>query len=152
MAKLPDAIDLEISELAGIWRDTTNPLAAWRCFVIARQNSRVVPAVIDAEIFRFAETVIAPAGGSVTQKTVAEAWGIATGRKPVMELRNTQRDIAIYLDFWEMRRDGKTRAEAIAALILAHNKTDKTIEGVLNRFSEMHGPGDPFDNPAFRES
>jgi hypothetical protein len=160
MAKLPDPIELEISELAGIWRGTKNPAAAWRCFVLARENGLPVPEVVDAEIMRFAQAVTEPLsvkGGSITQKSVAAAWGVAgQGGKPASELRNARRDPEIWLEYWELRRGGVhpdtalSRNDAISELVNRLNLSPKTIEGILTAFNAKYGPNDPFDEPPFR--
>jgi hypothetical protein len=161
MARLPDPIELEISELAGIFDDTGNPAAAWRAFTLARQHNLPVPASIDAEIVRFAEAVTAPLENgkdTITAASVANAWGIAHGRKPAPELRNARRNIDIWIEYWELRRGGVDpdtalgRDDAIARLVLRYNKTPKLIEGILTAQFEKHGPNDPFAPPAFRET
>jgi hypothetical protein len=167
MAKLPGPIELEICELAGIWRETGNPAAAWRCFVLARENGFPVPAVIDAEIMRFAQAITAPLASdrsTITARTVAEAWEITKGRKPAPELRNYRRDLDLYFEYWRWRRTshrktptgwidvpGLSHGDAICKLVSKLGKSPKTIEGVMTRFSKEYGDGDPNENPAFRE-
>jgi hypothetical protein len=160
MAKFPGPIEVEISELAGIWREHRNPAAAWRCFALAREHGFSVPQDIDAEIVRFAQDVTAPLAGdrgSITQKSVAAAWGIDRGRKPAPELRGQRRDVEIWLEYWELRRGGvhpdkaMPRGEAIGTLVNRYKKSPKTIEEILAAFSEKYGPDDPFQNPIFRE-
>jgi hypothetical protein len=82
----------------------------------------------------------------------------------VSELRNTRRDIELYFEYWDLRRtvsrrtptgsevvDGLSRNEAIAKLVDLHHKSPKTIEGVVDHYAKKYGPGDPLENPAFRE-
>lgn len=156
MAKLPDPIELEISELAGIWRGTKNPAAAWRCFVLARENGLPVPEVIDAEIMRFAQAVTEPLEsdrGTITAGTVAKAWGVAKGQKPAPQLRNARRDVAIWLEYWELRRGGVSpdaglsRSDAISTLVKKHDKSPELIGGILDHFAKEYAPGDPFAMP-----
>jgi hypothetical protein len=168
MAKLPGPIELEVSDLASIWRDTGNPAAAWRCFALARENNLPVPAAVDAEIMRFAQAVTAPLAddrGSITAGTVAESWGITRGRKPAPELRNTLREFDLYFSYWNFRRmthrkdgdgqwidiPGKPHGEAVSALVNKFDKSPKTIEGILTDLFKRHGPDDPWENPAFRD-
>lgn len=163
MAKLPSPIELEISALAGIFGETGNPAAAWRCFALARDNSLPVPEDIDAEIVRFAQAVTAPLAdkkGSITQKSVAAAWGITKGRKPAPELRVYRRDIDIYFDYWRLRcmshrrspteywidTPGLPHGEAISKLVLRWNKSPKTIEEIMTRLFKEYGDGNPYEN------
>jgi hypothetical protein len=161
MAKLPGPIELEISELAGIFADTENPAAAWRAFALARQNNLPVPPNVDAEIVRFADAVTAPLEtdrDTITEKTLTAAWGLKVGFKPAPELRNARRDWDVWLYYWELRRGGVDpepgvgRDAAIAETALKFGKSPKTIEGILTYFTTKYGDGDPFENPAFREA
>ncbi len=166
MAKLPGPIELEISELAGIWREHGNPAAAWRCFVLAREHGFPVPEVIDAEIMRFAQAVTAPLADkkdTITQKSVAAAWGIAAGRKPAPELRNTRRDTEMYFEYWDLRRtvgrktptgeviivEGLSRTDAILALAAKHNMPPKTVEAFLTTLSRNTGRATRSKTPHF---
>jgi hypothetical protein len=151
MALLPGPIEDEIWELAGIFAESHNPAAAWLAFALAREHGFSVPANVDAEITRFAQAVIAPLAdkeGSITARTITEAWGIDRGRKPGMELRGARRDLGIYFEYWDLRRtvsrrtptgseviEGLSRSGAIAKLVERHNKSPKTIEGVVDDFA-----------------
>jgi hypothetical protein len=167
MAELPGPIEDEIWDLAGIFAETGNPAAAWQAFTLARAHGFSVPANVDAEIVRFAQAVTAPLAGdrgSITADTIAEAWGITKGRKPAPELRKFRRDLDLYFEYWRLRRTkhrktsagwidvpGLSRIDAIAKLVDQHNKSPKTIEEIMARFSKEYGDGDPLQNPAFRE-
>lgn len=168
MAKLPSPIEDEIGELTGIFAETGNPAAAWRCFVLARENGLPVPEAIDAEIVRFAQAVVAPLGedrGSITQKSVAAAWGITKGRKPAPELRVYRRDADIYFDYWRLRSmshrrtptgcwidtPGLPHGEAISKLVLRWNKSPKTIEEIMTRLLKEYGDNNPYENLASGE-
>jgi hypothetical protein len=153
MAKFPSPIEVEISKLAGIWRETENPAAAWKCFALARENGLPVPEVIDAEIVRFAQAVTAPLANdrdTITAGTVTAAWGLAKGFKPAPELRNARRDVEVWLEYWELRRGGVSpdaglaRNDAISTLADKRNMSPKTIEGILDHFAKEYGPDDPF--------
>jgi hypothetical protein len=116
-----------------------------------------VPDEIALEIKRFAEAVVAPMTqpkGSITQKSVASAWGITRGRKPVAELRNRQRAWAIYLEYWELRRGsdspnsslrGVSHGEAMKTLVEKHNKSPKLLEGIMTEIFATEGKEDPFN-------
>lgn len=49
-----DFIGNEIADLTSFFEETSNVAAAWRAYSLARQHSRAVPDVIQAEIDRFA--------------------------------------------------------------------------------------------------
>ncbi|MBR1131934.1 hypothetical protein [Bradyrhizobium iriomotense] len=54
MSPLPDLVASEITDLTTFFISTGNVAAAWRAYSLARQHSRAVPHVIQAEIDRFA--------------------------------------------------------------------------------------------------
>ncbi|TQF26892.1 hypothetical protein UNPF46_32190 [Bradyrhizobium sp. UNPF46] len=54
MSPLPDLVASEITDLTTFFISTGNVAAAWRAYSLARQHSRAVPDVIQAEIDRFA--------------------------------------------------------------------------------------------------
>lgn len=155
MTKLPGPVELEISELAGIFAETRNPAAAWRAFALARRHDLPVPLAVGAEVVRFAEAVVAPLEsdrGSITAASIAEAWGLSRGKKPAPGLRNIRRDFDVWLEFWELRRGGMARGDAIGRLVVKHNRSPQLIEGILTRFAKRYGDGDPFENPDFRKA
>ncbi|MBB1089796.1 hypothetical protein HUU61_00690 [Rhodopseudomonas palustris] len=161
MAKLPSPIELEISELAGVFADTKNPAAAWRAFVLARRHGLPVPACVDTEIVRFAEAVTAPLEtdrDTITAGTVAAAWGIVKGQKPAPQLRNTRRNLDIWLAYWEKRRGGVhpetalPRDKAIAALVKERHLSWDSIEGILTEVTKLYGDEDPVGNSRFSEA
>jgi hypothetical protein len=62
MSPLPDLVASEITDLTTFFISTGNVAAAWRAYSLARQHSRAVPDVIQAEIDRFAAGLADVAG------------------------------------------------------------------------------------------
>ncbi|ABD08003.1 hypothetical protein RPB_3307 [Rhodopseudomonas palustris HaA2] len=110
MAKI-DLIGSEIENLTDYFNRTSNPAAAWRVFSLCRKTDRPVPAVITAEIDRFAEGVadaaeqamMAEVGAKPVQFRPAELgklWRGPCKGNPVGAMQDEWRDYQIY---WAVR-------------------------------------------------
>lgn len=65
MAELPDLIGNEIADLTAYFEKTGNVAAAWRAYSLAQTYVRPIPAVLQAEVDRFAACVSEAAGRAI---------------------------------------------------------------------------------------
>lgn len=104
----------EVAHLTRYFEQSGNVAAAWRCWHLARKWGFPVPAVVDAEIDRFAAAIAgvtdaALAGNAESRldsKTVARLWGAAARGKedPAKALCAWDRDLDVAVDVYLKRK------------------------------------------------
>ena len=140
MATLPDLIGNEIAELTTYFERTRNPAAAWRAYSLARQYSRIIPDVIQAEIDRFAAGISTVAGKAIQAQVGArpirfrseelgQIWRGTGGGNPVGALQDEWRD---YQSFWTVlsRVNSGMKVGAAQAAVAAQKGVGLGVESI----------------------
>ena len=140
MTTLPDLIGSEIADMTEFFKRTGNPAAAWRAYNLARQHSRAVPNLIQAEVDRFAACVSAVAEKAIQAEVGAppvrfrseelgQAWRGDCGGNPIGSLQDEWRDYQI---FWAVlgRVNSGMKVGAAQAAVAAQRGVGLGVESI----------------------
>lgn len=140
MAPLPDLVGNEIADMTEFFKRTQNPAAAWRAYSLARQNSRMVPDVIQNEIDRFAACISAVAGKAIQagfeaspvrfrSEELGQVWRGSGGGNPIGSLQDEWRDYQI---FWAVlsRVNNGMKVGAAQAAVAAQKGVGLGVESI----------------------
>lgn len=139
MTKFPNKSEVELSELVAVFHQFKNPGAAWAAFHLATTQGLPIPALVAAEIARFAARVAEPLLSAwngdkyvtLTETDIGAAWGIRPGTEFAQSLRKGRRSAEIAFEYSKLLNDKMSPTVAKQAIAEKFNLSVKSIENAL---------------------
>lgn len=149
MPPLPTARDMarsEIALMADLFKQTRDPACAWRAFSLARQHSIELPAIIDAEVDRFAAAVGAlatPNSWTRQHRKAAPPEAIQRifkghkGRNAGTGSATAYRAYALAVYVEKLIREGNKSFKAVERVRVARGVSKTTVENAMAAHAEL---------------